>query len=116
MSRFQQRRTAKLKQLAACKPFVAASLCAVKRTCGKPNCRCTRGEPHTAHVLTWKEKGKTKAVYVPKEMVEEVRKWVEEHKRIKQLIGEISKESLEIIRRHVPASRAAAKGKKIVQG
>ena len=115
MSRFEQRRAAKLKELAACKPFVAASLCAVNRKCGKPNCRCSRGELHRAHVLTFKVKGKTRAVYVPKEMVEEVRRWVEEHKRIKRLIREISKESVEIIQRHVPASRAAAVGKRIAR-
>jgi len=116
MSRFEKRRAGLLKRLAACKPFVAASLCAVNRTCGNPNCRCARGQPHQAHVLTYKVKGKTKSVYVPKNLVEEVRTWVDEHKRIKRLIAEISKESMEIIRRHVPASRAAAKGKKIARG
>jgi len=112
MSRFEQRREAKLKQLAQCKPLVAASLCKVNRRCGNPNCKCARGEFHTAHVLTYKVKRKTRTVHVPKDMVEEVRQWVEEHKRVKRLIREISNNSLAIIHRHVPASRAAARGKK----
>jgi len=112
MSRFEQRREAKLKQLAHCRPLVAASLCKVNRRCGNPNCKCARGEFHTAHVLTYKVKGKTRTVHVPKDMVEEVRQWVKEHKRVKRVIGEISKTSLAIIHRHVPASRAAARGKK----
>jgi len=112
MSRFEQRREAKLKQLAQCRPLVAASLCKVKRRCGHPNCKCARGEFHTAHVLTYKVKAKTRTVHVPKDMVKEVRQWVEEHKRIKKLIREISNNSLAIIHRHVPASRAAARGKK----
>ena len=112
MSRFEKRREAKLKQLAECKPLVAASLCKVNRRCGNPNCKCARGEFHTAHVLTYKVKGKTRTVHVPKDMVEEVRQWVEEHKRIKRLVREISNNSLAIIHRHVPASRAAARGKK----
>jgi hypothetical protein len=112
MSRLEKRRQAKLKQLARCKPLVAASLCKVNRRCGNPNCKCARGEFHTAHVLTYKVKGKTRTVHVPKDMVEEVTGWVQEHKRVKQLIREISNNSLAIIHRHVPTSRAAARGKK----
>ncbi|NQT83588.1 hypothetical protein HQ563_11210 [bacterium] len=61
-------------------------------------------------MLTYKVNGKTRTVHVPKDMVEEVREWVEEHKRVKRLIREISQNSLAIIHRHVPASRAAARG------
>ena len=111
MSRFEERRRAKLKELALCRPFVAASLCAVSRRCGNPNCKCARGEHHHAHILTFKVKGKTRTVHVPKEMVEEVQRWVNEHKRIKRLIREISNHSLAIIRRHVRVNRAAVRGR-----
>ena len=112
MSRFEKRREAKLKQLAQCKPLVAAALCKVNRRCGNPNCKCARGEFHSAHVLTYKVKGKTKVVHVPKEMVEEVRRWVQEHKRVKRLVREISNNSLAIVHSHVPASRAAARAQR----
>ena len=111
MSRFQQQRTAKLRQLAACRPFVAASLCVVPRRCGKPTCKCMRGEPHTAHVLTFKVRNKTRTIHVPKEMVQEVQQWVTEHKRIKNLLQEISDLSVTILQRHVPAKRAAVRAK-----
>lgn len=111
-SRFEKRREAKLREVSRWKPLVAASLCRVKRRCGNRNCRCARGEFHKAHVLTYKVKGKTKVVHVPKDMVEEVRGWVKEHKRVKKLIREISKNSLAIIHRHVPASRAAARARR----
>jgi hypothetical protein len=45
-------------------------------------------------------------------MVEEVKGWVEEHKRIKELIHEISALSVEIIRNHVSAARAAKSAEK----
>ena len=112
MSRFERRREAKLKQLAQCKPLVAASLCQVNRRCGHPNCKCARGQFHKAHVLTYKVKGKTRVVHVPKDMVEEVRGWVQEHKRVKRLVREISNNSLAIIHSHVPASRAAARAQR----
>lgn len=108
MSRFETRRDAKLKRLAACRPFVAASLCEVKRRCGHPNCKCARGEPHKAHVLTRKVNGKTETVHVPKELLEEVRGWVNEYKRIKRLIREVSDASLAVVRHHGRANRAVA--------
>jgi len=115
MSRFETRRAAKLKQLAQCRPLVAASLCKVNRRCGNPNCKCAKGRPHQAHVLTYKVKGKTQTVHVPKGLLPEVDQWVKEHKRIKKLIADISKNSLAIIHRHVPASRAAERGRKTFQ-
>lgn len=112
MSRFETRREAKLKQLARCQPFVAASLCQVKRRCGNPRCKCARGLPHQAFVLTYKVKGKTRTVHVPKDLLEDVKQWVKEHQRIRNLVREVSKDSLAIIHHHVPASRAAARNRK----
>lgn len=108
MSRFEGRRTAKLKALAACRPFVAASLCAVKRRCGNPRCRCAHGQPHRAHVLTRKVAGKTRTVHVPKELLGEVRAWVEEYARVKRLVREVSEASLAILHHHGIVGRAAA--------
>ena len=108
MSRFEVRRDAKLKQLAACRPFVAASLCQVRRRCGNPNCKCARGELHRAHVLTRKVRGRTETVHVPKHLLGKVKQWVQEYKRIKRLIRETSDVSLEILRHHGRVSRAAA--------
>jgi len=45
-------------------------------------------------------------------MVEEVREWTEEHKRVKLLLGEISELSMEIIREYGPRKRAAMRATK----
>jgi hypothetical protein len=110
MSRFETRRDAKLKKLGSVGPLVAASLCRRMVTCGNPNCKCARGEKHESWCLTYKGKGnKTKTVHVPIDMVEEVRGWVEEHKRVKKLLKEVSQLSMEIIRNHVRSKRAEAR-------
>lgn len=110
MSRFETRRDAKLKKLGQLGPIVAASLCRRMVTCGNPQCRCARGEKHESWCLTYKGKGnKTKTVHVPRDMVEEVRAWVNEHKRAKRLLADISKNSIAIIKSHVPRKRAAAR-------
>ena len=112
MSRFETRRDAKLRKLGTLGPMVAASLCRRMVTCGNPRCKCARGEKHESWCLTYKDKAKTKTVHVPREMVEEVSKWVQEHKQAKELISEISNLGLQIIRRHVPIKRAAERGKR----
>jgi len=86
-----------LKQIAEIGPFVEGSLCEFKR----------EGRKSSSWHLTYKIKGKTQTVYVPVDMVEEVRQWTEEHRRLKQLIRKETKQSLAIIHGHVASRRAA---------
>ncbi len=111
MSRFHTRRDAYLRQLVSLGPMVAASLCRRENRCGNPDCRCARGEKHQAWCLTFKHEGKTQTVHVPRDMVKEVRQWVKEHKRAKQLMSKISYQSIRIIKQYVSHKRAAARAK-----
>ena len=90
----------RVKQLAARKPVLAASLVSVERRCGKPGCHCASGERHHAHQLTYQVRGKTHTVYVPVDFTEEVRAWIDEHRRLKRLLQEISQLSLALVRSH----------------
>ena len=93
----------RLKQIRATKPVLAASLTLVSRgKCGKPACRCHHGgPPHPPyHLLTFKVQGKTSSVYVPLDFVQEVRSWIEEHRRLKRLLKEITTLQLALIRLH----------------
>lgn len=109
MSRFETRRGARLRQLRNLGPVVAASLCERKVRCGNPRCKCARGEKHTSWCLTFKQKGRTRTVHVPGALLREVEQWVKEYRRAKHLLGEISHQSMQIIRGHVRAQRAAAR-------
>jgi hypothetical protein len=90
----------RVKQVAARKPALAASLVSVERRCGKPGCHCAEGEKHHAHQLTYKVRGKTRTVYVPVDFTEEVRTWIDEHRRLKRLLQEISQLALALVRSH----------------
>jgi hypothetical protein len=80
----------RLKKLATNSPVLAASFGRYTHRCGRPSCRCHHGGPlHTGQHLTFKEQGKTRSVYVPKELLPEVRSWLAEHKRLKALLREI---------------------------
>jgi hypothetical protein len=41
--------------------------------CGKPNCRCARGERHAKWSLTYMADGKKQVLHIPQSLVEEVR-------------------------------------------
>jgi hypothetical protein len=91
----------RLKELAAGKPTLAASLALVHKRCGQPSCACHHGGPlHQAHHLSFKEAGKTRTVYVPKALVAEVQSWVAEHQRLKRLLKEVSRLTLALVRGH----------------
>lgn len=100
------RRDARIKLLGAVGPVLQGSLSEIGVTCGNPNCKCARGEKHRSHVLTKKVRGRTKSLYVPLDMVGEVREWLDEHRRVKALLKEISELNEKIIRSHVSTRRA----------
>jgi hypothetical protein len=88
----------RLKRLAQAKPFVAASLVHIGVRCGRAGCHCATGPGHPSFYLTLRHEGKTKTVYVPKHQLAEVRQWVEEHRRLKRVLREISELSLALLR------------------
>jgi hypothetical protein len=96
-NRHTARREIALGKLAQTGPLLEGSLCSVKRPgCAKPGWQ-----------LTFKQMGKTRTVYVPMELVAEVKQWTRNHRRLKKLIRDVSRHSLAIIRGHVAARRAA---------
>ena len=99
----------RLKQLVPAGPLLAASLAQVKKRCGQPSCSCHHGGPlHPAHHLTFTERGKTRTVYVPHDLLDEVRAWIAEHKRIKTLLDEIHQLTVALIRTHVKHQKRKA--------
>ena len=103
MKSLEQKRLRKLGDLGQDRPLVAGSLSRVER-------RDARGKVTVYHLLTFKEAGKTRSVYVPKDLVKEVQSWIRNHRRLKQLMADISTMSIAIIQDHVPQKRAARSG------
>ena len=62
-------------------PMVQGSLYLLRRKCGKPNCRCTRGELHASWVLTRSESGKNRLYSVPPDQRGRLRPLTREYRR-----------------------------------
>ena len=95
-NRFVTRREALLRRIANIGAFIEGTMVKLPRK----DCR------HVAHRLTFKVKGKTRAVYVPLDRVKEVEAWMREYKRLKTLIRAVTRASLGELRNHVRARRA----------
>ena len=104
---------AKIKELGNAKPFISGSFIRTSRKCGNPNCQCANGGPkHPCCMLSSKVKGKTKGIYIPVAIADEVESWVKEHHRIKKILKEIDGMNEQIIRMYVTTSRAVSKNRK----
>ena len=99
---------ARLKELHPNSPILAATLVRVHRRCGRPGCHCQKGPGHPTHYLTCKQQGKTRTVYVPQDLLQEVQLWIREHQRLKQLTQHISQLALAQVQTHVTERRRKA--------
>jgi hypothetical protein len=99
-SRHQKLQASYLKQIAQIGPFVEGSLCKYKRWPGSKS---------VSWRLTYKLEGKTQTVYVPVCMVEEVREWTKEYRRLKELIRKVTKQSMALVHRYSASQQAASR-------
>src|SRR5260370_17615457 len=66
--------------------FLRGSLSERLGKCGKPNCRCTRGELHKSLYLVQSQDGKLRQICVPRAWQDRVRRAVHAYPQTPQLI------------------------------
>jgi hypothetical protein len=71
-----------------------------KVRCGKPNCRCAKGQYHTAYYFFARVQGKLRKSYIPKYLVEEFLQKLEECTRWKRELREITRESKRLLKEY----------------
>jgi hypothetical protein len=89
-----------LKRLSEIGPFVSGSVTIVKRICGNKACQCRKNKQkkHPAMFLTWKENKKTKALYIPVAMYDDVKTWNNNYKKLKTIINKMSDIQKELLK------------------
>jgi hypothetical protein len=70
--------------------FLRGSLSERMGKCGKPNCRCTRGELHKSLYLVQSQGGRLRQICVPLAWQERVRQAVSDYRKMQELIEEVS--------------------------
>ncbi len=72
-------------------PFsvLAGSLVEQYVSCGKSGCRCQRGQKHgPLFYLYWKEQGRSRSLYVPREKVVEIRRQIHNYRRVQKELAQ----------------------------
>jgi hypothetical protein len=70
-------------------PVAAGSLCLRKSPCIRKNCpACAKGKYHSSYALYGWHAGKRFSIYVPDELVPEVREAIANGRRVQELINE----------------------------
>jgi len=102
--RLAVRRRTLVERLSGVGPVLRASLIERFTQCGKSGCKCMQGEKHgPAYYLTVSyAKGKTRQVYVPKDLQPLAAQWVRNYQQAITVLEEISSINLELIRLKEP--------------
>ena len=80
----QQQLPQLLGECLAREPLLPGSLYTLRRKCGKPNCRCNRGELHESTVLSYRGQGRSRNISPPPEQLESLRPMTLDYRRCRQ--------------------------------
>jgi hypothetical protein len=104
-NRHTHAREATLRQLAQVGPFLEGSLSPFPRP------GCTQPGWH----LTFKQRGRTRTLYVPLELVAQVKQWTHNYRQLKRLIRQVTRHSRALIHSHVANRRAANRSRALTR-
>jgi hypothetical protein len=93
----ERRARSKAAKLIHDSPLVIGSLVEMANTCGKPNCKCTKGDKHKSWCLAVRDQGKRKMIHIPHELENEVFKWVDAYRELRTQMQTISQANVERI-------------------
>lgn len=82
------------------RPVIKGTVYELKRRCGKPGCKCARGQLHARMVVSASEGGKTRLQVIPHGSLIEVQAKVrryQELRRVRARLGEIYRKMLRVI-------------------
>jgi Family of unknown function (DUF6788) len=65
-------------------PLLPGSLYTLRRKCGKPNCRCSRGELHESTVLSYRGQGRPRNISPPPGQLGSLRTMTHDYRRCRQ--------------------------------
>jgi hypothetical protein len=90
LSATERRFRSRITQLAAGHWFLRGTLSERAGKCGKPNCRCARGDLHQSLYLVQSHQGKSRQICVPRAWEQRVRQAVSSYQQMQQFIEEVS--------------------------
>lgn len=102
----------RLVQLLSGQSLICGSVTVMERVCGKSYCRCVEGHKHVSLYLSVRVGGKRKMLYVPRELEEQVRRWVENYKEVGRRMEELSESALKQFQQEKDQLRKQRRGRR----
>jgi hypothetical protein len=90
-------------------PMLRGTLTTFRRRCGKPSCRCAKGEPHESPALTYTEGGRTKTLTLSASEVKDVRAALGRYARAKTQLDRSASKGLQALQRSRAAGQKASR-------
>jgi hypothetical protein len=103
----RQRRDGLVRLLPPLGEILRGSLIERYLTCGKPSCKCARGERHGPvwYLSVTLDQAHRAGSTVPADQVEQVRRWIENYHRVKEHLEKICQINRELLRRQKQQSK-----------
>lgn len=83
-------------------PLLPGTVYTLRRRCGKPTCRCTRGELHATEVLSYRGKGRTQTITPRPGDLPRLRALTGAYQRFRQTrtaLGQLHREMMVVVER-----------------
>ena len=109
----QRRRQGLAKRLPPLEEILRGTLLERCVTCGKPNCKCARGERHGPawYLNVTLDQAHRTSETVPAEQVERVRKWIDNFHQVRDNLEKISDINRELLRRQKRSNNKRGAGR-----
>jgi hypothetical protein len=79
-------------------PLLPGSLYILRRKCGKPNCRCARGQLHESTVLSYRGQGRPQNISPPPEQIDTLRAMTDDYRRVRQARAKLVRWQRELLK------------------
>lgn len=70
---------------------MAASLSRTQKICGRPNCKCARGDKHVVYQLSWIEDGRRRSAHVRADELAKIQAAVSRYRHLRLCRAELLK-------------------------
>jgi len=102
----------RLAQLITQQPFLRGSLVEQSRSCGKPTCRCQRGQLHRSLYLAVRHNDRRVLLYIPRALEQTVRLWIDNGRSLREQLQNLNQQQLDqLLQRKQQLSQQRAKPK-----
>jgi hypothetical protein len=71
------------------RPVIKGTVYELRRRCGKPGCKCAKGELHARMVVSASEKGRTRLRVIPRGLFMEVQERVKRYQDLRRVRGRL---------------------------